>query len=95
MSHAATGTELEVLQPASTSIASLGQVVEEPKDRGPETNMQTRGAPSPEVRKSQAVIVIIQLTALTFMTSITTGLINVAIPRMAADLAIQPQLTYW
>lgn len=48
-----------------------------------------------EVRQSQAIVVILQLTAITFLTSMTTGLMTVSIPRIAADLAIQPQLYYW
>ena len=49
----------------------------------------------PEVRQSQAIVVILQLTAITFLTSMSTGLMTVSIPRIAADLAIQPQLYYW
>ena len=45
--------------------------------------------------RTRAAIVIVQLTAVTFLTSISTGLITVSIPRIAGDLAIQPQLYYW
>ena len=49
----------------------------------------------PEVRKGQAIIVILQLTAITFLTSISTGLMTVSVPRIASDLDIRPQLYYW
>ena len=48
-----------------------------------------------EHSKPYVVAILIQLTALAFVTSITTGIMNVSIPRIAIDLAIQPQLYYW
>lgn len=48
-----------------------------------------------EVRQSHAIIVILQLTAITVLTSITTGLMTVSVPRIASDLNIQPKLYYW
>lgn len=94
MSSTATETELEVLQPAGTSAQNLTD--QEPVETivGPTTAVAEEEEEE-ELPKSRAVIVIVQLTAITFVTSITTGLINVAIPRMAADLAIAPQLYYW
>ena len=49
----------------------------------------------PDMRQSRAIIVILQLTAITALTSISSGLMTVSIPRIASDLDIQPQLYYW
>ena len=49
----------------------------------------------PDMRQSRAIIVILQLTAITALTSISSGLMTVSIPRIASDLHIQPQLYYW
>lgn len=48
-----------------------------------------------EIRRSQAIVIILQLTAITFLTSTSNGLMTVSIPRIASDLGIQPQLYYW
>lgn len=42
-----------------------------------------------------AITVIAQLTALTAMASMTTGLITISIPRMAKDLDVPQRLTDW
>lgn len=49
----------------------------------------------PEVRRSQAIIIILQLTAITFLISTSNGFMTVSIPRIGSDLGIQPQLYYW
>ena len=56
-----------------------------------DSQAETKG----KVTKGRAAIIIIQLTAVTFLTSISTGLTTVSIPRIAADLDIRPQLYYW
>jgi hypothetical protein len=55
----------------------------------------TTGTTQREVRSSRANIVIIQLTATALLTSISSGLINICIPRMAIDLDIAPQFYFW
>ena len=49
----------------------------------------------PNVRRSLTIGIILQLTAITFLTSISSGLMTISIPRIASDLDIQPQLYYW
>ncbi|KAK7961996.1 uncharacterized protein PG986_002821 [Apiospora aurea] len=46
------------------------------------------------VKPAKAYIIIFYLTLVTFMTSITTGLITTGIPTMAVDLDIGPQTMY-
>ena len=79
-----TQLELKDLQTASTDHAI--------SDSGPILPASTTQA---EVRPSLAIIVILQLTLVTFLTSISTGLMTVSVPRIASDLDIQPQLYYW
>ena len=55
----------------------------------------TTGTTQLEMKNSRANIVIIQLTATTLLTSISSGLINICIPRMAIDLDIAPQFYFW
>jgi hypothetical protein len=55
----------------------------------------TTGTTQREVQSSRANIVIIQLTATTLLTSFSSGLINICIPRMAIDLDIAPQFYFW
>ena len=57
--------------------------------------IQTTQPTLPEVRRSRATIVILQLTAITLLTSTVNGLLTVSIPRIASDLGIQPQLYFW
>ena len=57
--------------------------------------VQTTQTTQPEVRRSRATIVILQLTAITLLTSTINGLLTVSIPRIASDLGIQPQLYFW
>ena len=52
-------------------------------------------ATQPEVPRSRATIIILQLTAITLLTSTINGLLTVSIPRIASDLGIQPQLYFW
>jgi hypothetical protein len=56
---------------------------------------RTAGTMQREVQSSRANIVIIQLTATALLTSISSGLINICIPRMAIDLDIAPQFYFW
>lgn len=82
--------ELGTLQPVSTSrTSSANHGIEDTEQTLPTTTTQ------PEVQQSQAIIVILQLTAVTFLTSVSTGLMTVSIPRIAADLVSRPQLYYW
>lgn len=90
MPEAAESTELRILQ--STSAVESNSAINAIND--PELILPTT-AIKPEMRQSQVIIVIMQLTAITFLTSITTGLITVSIPHIAAELSIQPQLYYW
>lgn len=48
-----------------------------------------------QLKKGRAAIVVAQLTAVTFLTSVSTGLITVSIPKMASDLNLATQLYYW
>ena len=57
--------------------------------------IQTTQPTRPEVRRSRATIIILQLTAITLLTSTINGLLTVSIPRIASDLGIQPQLYFW
>ena len=59
-----------------------------------EPNLQA-SATQRQVLPSLAIIVILQLTFVTFLTSVSTGLMTVSVPRMASDLNIQPQLYFW
>lgn len=87
--------ELQTLQPENISRA------DGLRDQSPTNQVGELSAPTAatitaqDVRKSRAVIVILQLTAVTFLTSVSSGLITVSIPRIAEDLAIQTQLYYW
>ena len=47
------------------------------------------------LRNSRSNIIIIQLSATALLASISSGLINVCIPRMAIDLEIAPPLYFW
>ncbi|KAI6266493.1 hypothetical protein MCOR28_009997 [Pyricularia oryzae] len=47
------------------------------------------------VKKGKAYSIMTYLTLVTFMTSISTGLITTGIPTMARDLDIPPQTMYW
>lgn len=84
MSQEMAACELKDLQPSSTD-----HVV-----RDPEPLLSTQ-ITQPRVRQGQAIIVILQLTAVAFLTSISTGLMTVSVPWIASDLDIQPQLYYW
>jgi hypothetical protein len=53
------------------------------------------GTTQREMKNSRANIVIIQLTATALLASISSGLINICIPRMAIDLKIAPELYFW
>lgn len=79
--------ELEVLHSTPNSTSNTASADQE--------KPQSTQPVQPNLRLSHGIIVIIQLTAVTFFTSITTGLITVSIPTVAADLSIQPQLYYW
>ena len=57
--------------------------------------IQTTQPTLPEVRRSRATIIILQLTAITLLTSTSNGLLTVSIPRIASDLGIPPQLYFW
>jgi hypothetical protein len=48
-----------------------------------------------EVQGARANIIIVQLTATTLLASISSGLVNVCIHRMAQDLQITPALYFW
>ena len=76
--------QLANLQPSPTDHAVQAS---EPISQMPITQLH--------VRMSQAIIVILQLTAITFLTSLSSGLMTVSIPRIASDLGILPQLYYW
>ena len=60
-----------------------------------DNTIQTTQPTLPEVRRSRATIIILQLTAITLLTSTVNGLLTVSIPRIASDLGIQPQLYFW
>ncbi|KAF4595172.1 aminotriazole resistance protein [Ophiocordyceps camponoti-floridani] len=47
------------------------------------------------VKPVKAYIIIVYLTLVTFMTSVSTGLITTGIPTMAVELGIPPQTLYW
>ena len=82
--------ELQTVQPTSTfnTTSSLHGIQDD------ETILPTASL-QPKVRQSQAILVILQLSAITCLTSMSSGLMTVSIPRIAADLAIQPQLYFW
>ena len=61
----------------------------------PDNAIQTTQPTLPEVPRSRATIIILQLTAITLLTSTINGLLTVSIPRIASDLGIQPQLYFW
>lgn len=61
-------------------------------DAAPEVS---RDISNTNITPFRANIVILQLSTVTFLTSVSTGLITVCIPRIAADLHIQPELYYW
>jgi len=85
-----TSVELEAPPPSrATRINSADREIQAQESTWSQTRTQ------PEVRRNHAIVVILQLTAVTFLTSITTGLITVSIPHIAVELAIQPQLYYW
>lgn len=84
MSHAVVSVELRNIQPTSADHADQDS---EPTLPAPTSQV--------ELRPSQALIVIMQLTSVTFLTSMSTGLMTVSVPRIASDLNIKPQLYYW
>jgi len=45
--------------------------------------------------RTRAYLIIGQLTLVTLMTSVSSGLIVTSIPKMALDLSIPPQTSYW
>lgn len=61
----------------------------------PNLNHNTLVNIKPPVKTLLASFIIAQLTVVTFMSSFSTGLITVAIPTMAHDLSIPPQIYYW
>ena len=71
----------------ATEIATV-----EPNDLQPDS---AHNAILPEVPRSRATIIILQLTAITLLTSTINGLLTVSIPRIASDLGIQSQLYFW
>ena len=77
----------------ATQVATveLNHLQSNPADNAIQTTQPTL----PEVRKSRATIIILQLTAITLLTSTINGLLTVSIPRIASDLGIQPQLYFW
>ena len=77
----------------ATQVATveLNHLQSSPADNAIQTTQPTL----PEVRKSRATIIILQLTAITLLTSTINGLLTVSIPRIASDLGIQPQLYFW
>ena len=82
--------ELQTVQPTSTSnTTSTHHGIQ-----GDETILPT-ARPQPKVRQSQAILVILQLSAIKCLTSMSSGLMTVSMPRIAADLAIQPHLYFW
>ena len=76
--------ELSNLQPDSANHAT----------RTTQSTLPTATTQS-EVPRSQAIIIILQLTAITIMISTSNVLMTVSIPRIGSDPGIQPQLYYW
>lgn len=80
-------TELQTLQPTSTSnTTSTHHGIQDDATILPTARAQRK------VRQSQAIIVILQQTAITCLTNTSYGYITVSIPRIAADLGVQPQI---
>jgi MFS family permease len=77
---------------ATVEMAPLRSEINTPQPTAPANQATT--IPAPAV-KSRAYLVIAQLTLVTFMTSMSSGLLTTSIPKMALDLAIPPQTYYW
>jgi hypothetical protein len=84
---------------ASNAAAEIRPIMEslqvQDHDTAHGTTSAERGTTQREVQSSRANIVIIQLTATALLTSFSSGLINICIPRMAIDLDIAPQFYFW
>ena len=65
-------------------------VVNRTRAAGKGTTQQHR-----EIHNGRANIVIMQLTTTTLLASVSSGLINVCIPRMAVDLDVTQQQYFW
>ena len=77
----------------ATEVATVELIDLQPNSA--DNAIQTTQPTLPEVRRSRATIIILQLTAITLLTSTSNGLLTVSIPRIASDLGIQPQLYFW
>jgi MFS family permease len=62
--------------------------------RGPAVEA-TRGPDDIQTKSSRAKLIILQVSIINFLTSISTGIIVVALPRIAADLQLPEQLYLW
>lgn len=95
----ATRIELEDLPlPLSLSTKNErgdGQHLPTPRTEPSQTPSQPAEATPRYVSGPRANLIMGQLTVVIAMASVSTGLITTSIPRMAADLSIPPQTSFW
>ncbi|OIW28670.1 MFS general substrate transporter [Coniochaeta ligniaria NRRL 30616] len=78
--------------------AGLAQPLPPPTDgtalRTTQSRLQSH-LPQPPRKSSRSWIIIVQLAGINFITSFTNGLLTVALPTIASDLALPPGLLVW
>ena len=86
--------ELHVQRPVNHDVSPGKHDISQPPPQTTTTagHEATNGK---QITNLRANIVVLQLATVTFLSSLSSGLITVCIPRMAIDLHIDPTLYYW
>jgi MFS family permease len=90
--RAYTANTLNASARSSNEIRPIISIGTQQARRGPETDISN---PPLQTKSARANLVILQVSILIFLTSISSGLIVVGLPRIAADLHLEGQLYLW